>query len=70
MKFEEEEINIEEAFKKLEEIARKLENERNGLDESLKLYKKGILLCKACEEELNNAKLYIKQFDGEENLEE
>ena len=70
MKFDGEELNIENALKRLEEIAARLENEKNSLEESLKLYKKGVLLCNACEEELNNAELYVKQFDGEENLEE
>ncbi len=69
MEFEGQEINFEKAFKELEKITNRLESDKDGLEESLKLYKKGLNLCKICEESLKNAKLEI-EYDGEENLEE
>ena len=69
MEFEGEEIDFETAFKELEKITNRLENDKDGLEESLKLYKKGLNLCRICEERLKNAKLEI-EYDGEENLEE
>ena len=68
MKYEGEEIYFEEAFNMLEEIAEKLQNNESGLEESLKLYEKGIKLCRVCEDELERAKLQIEYFDSEENL--
>ncbi len=69
MEFEGEEIDFETAFKELEKITNRLESDKDGLEESLKLYKKGLNLCRICEERLKNAKLEI-EYDGEENLEE
>lgn len=69
MEFEGEEIDFEKAFEELEKITNRLENDKDGLEESLKLYKKGLNLCRICEERLKSAKLEI-EYDGEENLEE
>lgn len=69
MEVEEKEIDFEKAFEELEKITDQLESSKNGLEESLKLYKKGMNLCKVCEERLKNAKLEI-EYDGEEKLEE
>ena len=69
MEFEGEEIDFETAFKELEKITNRLESDKDGLEESLKLYKKGLNLCRICEERLKNAKLEI-EYDGEENLDE
>ncbi len=69
MEFEGEEIDFEKAFKELEKITNRLESDKDGLEESLKLYKKGLNLCRICEDRLKNAKLEI-EYDGEENLEE
>lgn len=69
MEFEGKEINFEKAFAELEKITNQLENGKNGLEESLKLYRKGMDICKICEESLKSAKLEI-EYDGEEKLEE
>ncbi len=69
MEFEGKEIDFEKAFEELEKITNRLESNKDGLEESLKLYKKGLNLCKICEERLKNAKLEI-EYDGEKNLEE
>lgn len=70
MKFEEKELSLEDAIKNIEKIVRKLEGGKQGLEESLKLYKQGIKLCLTCEDELKNARAEIEYFDNDENLEE
>jgi len=48
-------MTFEEAFSKLEEIVKKLENGKVPLDESMKLYTEGMELSKYCDEKLSNA---------------
>lgn len=63
-----EEINLEQSLKRLDEIAKLLEN-GTTLDESLKLYEEGIKLSKLCMDKLENAKgkvMEIKKQDGTE----
>ncbi len=69
MRFENENINFEEALQKIEQIIDNLENNQISLEENLKEYKKGMKLCLLCEKELKKAKLQIKEYE-EENLEE
>ncbi len=63
---------IEQNIKRLEDIAKKLEDGTN-LDESLKLYEEGCKLAKICLKDLEKAKGKIimikKEFDkkGEDN---
>ncbi|MEN1759322.1 exodeoxyribonuclease VII small subunit [Anoxynatronum sibiricum] len=45
----------ETAFKRLEEITDKLENQSLGLEESLALFQEGILLYRQCHEKLTKA---------------
>ena len=68
MKFEGKEIYFEKALVEIEDIIKKLEVKDLGLEESLRLYKKGMKLCLKCEDELKKAKLDIETFD--ENLKE
>ena len=68
MKFENKEIDFEKALYEIEEMIKKLEVKDLGLEESLRLYKKGMKLCLKCEDELKKAKLDIETFD--ENLKE
>ena len=48
-------MSFEEAFFQLEEIVKKLENGKIELDESMKLYAKGMELSKYCDEKLSSA---------------
>lgn len=64
----ENEINLEASLKRLDEIAKLLEN-GSTLDESIKLYEEGIKLSKLCMDKLENAKgkvMEIKKQDGTE----
>ena len=63
------EMSFEEAVKRLEEIAAKLEAEKVDLDSSLKLYEEGIYLVRYCNTMLDGAERKIKMLsvnaDGE-----
>lgn len=58
-------MTFEQKLDKLGEIVSRLSNERPSLDEALDLYKEGIALCTECKKELEQAKLTVKNMDGE-----
>ena len=60
-------LSFEEAMKRLEEIAGKLENGQASLDESLSLYEEGIRLVRFCNEKLNLAEQKIRILDPTAN---
>ena len=57
---EERHTPFEEMFAQLEEIVRKLENETLPLDQSLKLFEKGIKLSAECRKRLENVEIKVK----------
>ena len=65
-------INFEEAMKKLENIANKLEQNDLDLNESVKIFEEGMNLSKKCSEILENAekKITILLNDGKDNFSE
>ena len=67
-----EDINFEDAMKRLEEIANELEKGYLTLDESVKKFEDGISLSKKCNEFLDNAEKKITMLinNGEEIKEE
>lgn len=67
-----EEINFEDAMKKLEEIADKLEKNELDLDKSVEIFEEGMKLSKKCSEILENAekRITILINDGKDNLTE
>ena len=56
---------FEEKMKKIDEIITSLENNQNGLDESVKLYNQGVTLSKECEKELHEASLQVEKISLE-----
>ncbi len=48
-------ITFEEAFRELETVVHKLEEGKDSLSNSMKLYERGILLKQYCEEQLKEA---------------
>ncbi|MBR2907292.1 MAG: exodeoxyribonuclease VII small subunit [Clostridia bacterium] len=56
-------LSFEDAMKRLEEIASKLENDQVSLDESLSLYEEGIALVHFCNEKLDKAEQKIRVLD-------
>ena len=55
--------SFEEALKELESIVKQLENDEASLEDSIKLYEKGMELSKFCTEMLENAELRIGQVN-------
>lgn len=59
---------FEEKMKKLDEIVTKLDSDEITLEESLELYKEGVMLTKECDEILKNAQLNVEELTkGEED---
>jgi exodeoxyribonuclease VII small subunit len=64
-----EEKNFEELIEELEEITTQLENDKLTLDDSVKLFEKGMNISKDCNERLENAEkritILLNTEDGE-----
>lgn len=62
--------SFENSLKELENIVNILEKGECTLDESVKLFEKGVNLAKQCNDTIKNAKLKIENFDNltEENV--
>ncbi|MBZ4644470.1 MAG: exodeoxyribonuclease small subunit [Deferribacteres bacterium] len=58
-------IKFEEKLKRLEEIAKKLESEEIGIEESLKLFQEGMALGKECKKILEDIELKVQKVVGE-----
>ncbi len=58
-------MSFETDLSRLNEIVKKLEGSDLTLDESLELYKQGVELSVKCKKTLEEAKLTVKQMDGE-----
>ncbi len=56
-------IKFEEALDKLAEINEKLESDEISLEDSVKLFKEGLELCKLCQKKLDEAKLEIEKIE-------
>ena len=55
------ELSFEESLKELENIVDQLESGDIDLEKSVKLYEKGMLLKKNCEDKLKNVEMQIKK---------
>ncbi len=51
---------------RLEEIVKRLEEDKLSLDEALELYKEGVELSVSCKKQLENARLQVKTFTEED----
>ena len=60
-------LSFEESLKELENIVDKLESGDIDLEKSVKLYEKGMLLKKNCEDKLKNVEIQIKKIKLENN---
>lgn len=54
---------FEEALGRLEEIAEAMEDDKTGLEESVKLYKEGVELARFCAEKLNGVEQQVSQLN-------
>ena len=61
------ELSFEESLKELENIVDQLESGNIDLEKSVKLYEKGMLLKKNCEDKLKNVEMQIKKIKLENN---
>ena len=59
------EEGFEEAFSKLEEAVRRLENGNLSLDEATRLFEEGMRLAKRCNELLSSAELKVSRLQTE-----
>jgi len=57
-----EKLNYENAFKELEEIVGKLENDQISLEESMQLFERGQQLSSHCAKLLENAELKLRSI--------
>ncbi len=64
---EEEKLNLEEAFQKLEETVGALEKEDISLEQSFQIYKEGMELLKKCNQAIDQVekKVLVLNEDGE-----
>ena len=63
-----ERLSFEDALTELELIVQQLENQDVTLDDSLKLYEKGIKLSKLCNDVLHDAELRIQHVNEEQDV--
>lgn len=59
-KTEAEEIKLEDAMKRLDEVVRALDTDGRELEDSLKLYEEGVRLVRVCHEKLTEAERKVK----------
>lgn len=70
METAEKELTLEEAFLRLEEVTRALEDENISLEESFTVYQKGMELLKYCNESIDKVEKKILVLNGEGKLDE
>ena len=58
-------MSFEKDLSRLNEIVKKLEGSELSLEQSLDLYKEGVELSVKCKKTLEEAKLTVKQMNGE-----
>lgn len=64
------ELTLEEAFARLEEVTRMLEDEDISLEQSFAVYQKGMELLKYCNESINKVEKKVLVLNGEGKLDE
>lgn len=65
-----EELTLEEAYAKLDELAQKLEDSDTSLEDSFRFYKKGMELLKYCNEKLDTVEKKMLRMDEDGTLRE
>lgn len=64
------ELNIEEAFDRIEEAIGKLEDENISLDEAFSVYQEGMKLLKLCDEKIDRVEKKVLSINREGELDE
>lgn len=60
------EMTFEKAYERLEEISSLLADNNVSLDESLRLYSEGVKLLNFCNSKLEQAKIKLKDINGQD----
>ena len=68
METAEKELTLEEAFLRLEEVTRALEDENISLEESFTVYQKGMELLKYCNDKLDTVEKKMLQINEDGSL--
>ena len=63
-------MTLEEKFAKLDDTVKKMEQEDITLDESFRIYKKGMELLKECNEEIDRVEKQVLVINAKGELEE
>ncbi len=66
-KEESKELNLEEGLKELENILDMLDNDTLSLEESFRLYKKGVELVRECSDSIDRIEKQLAILSGEED---
>ena len=64
------ELSLEEAFARLDELVEKLEDRDVPLEESFQIYKEGMYLLKSCNEKIDKVEKKMQQINAEGTLED
>ena len=67
---EEKELTLEEAFARLEEITRRLKDEKISLEDNFAQYQKGMQLLKYCNDSIDKVEKKVLVLNGEGKLDE
>ncbi len=59
------ELSFEEAYNRLEEVLKRMEDPQITLEESIKLFREGVALYKRCKFLIDSASLSVKEVLGE-----
>ncbi|MDO4322610.1 MAG: exodeoxyribonuclease VII small subunit [Lachnospiraceae bacterium] len=70
MQEKEEELTLEEAFTRLDEMLERLEDRELPLEESFQLYQQGMELLKHCNEKIDTVEKKILIMNGDGGLDE
>jgi exodeoxyribonuclease VII small subunit len=65
-----EEMTIEEAFEKLDDLAQRLEDRKTSLEESFRLYRQGMEVLKYCSDRLDTVEKKMLQMSEDGTLDE
>jgi exodeoxyribonuclease VII small subunit len=65
-----EEMTIEEAFEKLDDLAQRLEDRETSLEESFRLYRQGMEVLKYCSDRLDTVEKKMLQMSEDGTLDE
>lgn len=67
---EDEALTLEEAFERLEDMASQLEDREVSLEDTIRIYQKGMELLKMCRDKIDLAEKKVLMVDEEGNLDE